>query len=569
MKSESAWNMFVFRDGRRTVPGATLARDLAEAIRVAAQGPPFAAEDQILDALLLAGEFECALTDAGHPAFLHVASITDSLAAALVNPDAISGRENLAALLNEIPPDPPSDLKISPPEGFAYYALHPLEFVDLVSRVPQSAATVGVIGVRSIGATLSALVQAAVRRTGRKAKRFTVRPTGHPYDRQTAFTPVQERSVRNLLASGAEFLVVDEGPGMSGSSFLSVGDALVQCGVAREKVTFLGSRCPDPDALRAPNGASRWRSYRSYHTQDNSRVPREAAIYVGGGDWRKYMNVDPQQWPASWIQMERLKFLSDDRRVLYKFEGLGRFGKAVYERSHQVATAGFAPRPLGIKDGFAAYPVLAGTPLSAAALTPELLDRMAVYCAFRFSDFRCRTGQDSAAIETMVRFNLAEEFGQELPLDSGTLHSEHPVLVDGRMLPHEWIRTDSHEYFKVDAASHGDDHFFPGPSDIAWDLAGAIVEWGMDKDATQSFLTRYNHASGDDPLPRIGAFLLAYTVFRFGYCKMAAGAVQGSGEEHRLLAAHQRYRSLAIQYCNELLEAEPVGATGITSLHAG
>ena len=26
---------------------------------------------------------------------------------------------------------------------------------------------------------------------------------------------------------------------------------------------------------------------------------------------------------------------------------------------------------------------------------------------------------------------------------------------------------------------HGDDHFFPGPTDIAWDLAGTIVEWEL------------------------------------------------------------------------------------------
>ena len=32
---------------------------------------------------------------------------------------------------------------------------------------------------------------------------------------------------------------------------------------------------------------------------------------------------------------------------------------------------------------------------------------------------------------------------------------------------------------KVDAAAHGDDHGFPGPVDVAWDLAGAVVEWEL------------------------------------------------------------------------------------------
>jgi hypothetical protein len=140
--------------------------------------------------------------------------------------------------------------------------------------------------------------------------------------------------------------------------------------------------------------------------------------------------------------------------------------------------------------------------------------------------------------------DVAEEFGYEMSLEPGALFSESPVLVDGRMLPHEWIHTPAGDYQKVDAASHGDDHFFPGPSDIAWDLAGAIVEWNMSADAHQRFIDVYRRVSGDDPRERIAPFVVAYAVFRCGYCLMAAEAVRGSGEEHRLLAAHDRYRAV-------------------------
>jgi thiamine kinase-like enzyme len=103
---------------------------------------------------------------------------------------------------------------------------------------------------------------------------------------------------------------------------------------------------------------------------------------------------------------------------------------------------------------------------------------------------------------------------------------------------------------KTDATSHGDDHFFPGPTDIAWDLAGAIVEWEMDSEAAEFLTSRYARLSNDDPRPRLPAFLLAYTVFRMGYCKMACEAEAGSAEEMRLRCAYQRYRNRAQRLAN-------------------
>ena len=99
--------------------------------------------------------------------------------------------------------------------------------------------------------------------------------------------------------------------------------------------------------------------------------------------------------------------------------------------------------------------------------------------------------------------------------------------------------------FKTDAADHSDDHFFPGPTDIAWDLAGAIVEWDLPRQAADYLLERYRRASGDDPESRMPGYLLAYTVFRMGYCKMAAAAVGISEEEQRLLRDYLWYRNKA------------------------
>ena len=141
----------------------------------------------------------------------------------------------------------------------------------------------------------------------------------------------------------------------------------------------------------------------------------------------------------------------------------------------------------------------------------------------------------------MLRFNLREEFGVELSAQNCELRIAKPVIADGRMLPHKWMDSDG-ALLKVDTAAHGDDHFFPGPTDIAWDLAGTIVEWELAPDAARFLLDSYFRLTGDDAQPRLPNYLLAYSVFRTAFCKMAAASMQGSEEEARLVREHHRYR---------------------------
>jgi hypothetical protein len=121
------------------------------------------------------------------------------------------------------------------------------------------------------------------------------------------------------------------------------------------------------------------------------------------------------------------------------------------------------------------------------------------------------------------------------------LKLERPVIADGRMHPHEWLRTSDGQVLKADSGSHGDDHFYPGPTDIAWDLAGAIVEWRMRPAQTRFFLEAYRRSSGDNAVSRIDDFVTAYVTFRRAYCLMAANAVHGSEEQGRLERAAAGY----------------------------
>ncbi len=541
MSLKNSCQMWVFRDGRSTVAGRLLVDGLRSALH-ALRSNRGASRDRLLDALLRAGELECALADAASLEVPRAAAVTDALARALVGlAEQPSAVEEIYAMLEGI--SAPASVSVSPPEGFSYYALHPLDFADLADAVSPRPAAAAVVGIRSIGTTLSAVLTAALARHGTRAERITVRPVGHPYARQTALTQAQTRWIAGRRASRADFLVVDEGPGISGSSFLSVGDALLQAGVERERITFLGSRYTDPDTLAAADGAARWRAFRSLVTAPTPRTPADRGAYLGSGDWRHMWLGDEPQWPACWVQMERLKFLSRDGRRLYKFDGLGRFGQAVAERARLLGELGFGPRLLSHMEGFSEYEVIDGRPMHALQISSAVLARVADYCALRAVEFGIHSPRESQ-LDSMVRFNIGEEFGPDAAALAETLTCTRPVIADGRMLPHEWVARTDGTMIKTDGATHGDDHFFPGPVDVAWDLAGAIIEWGMTAEAARYLLDRYRLRSGDDAGPRLNGYMLAYSVFRMAFCEMAAFSMRGWAEEARLRRAALHYRAL-------------------------
>lgn len=554
-------NYWVFREGRSAVDGEVLHRGLVDALRQAFDSNPpgggASESDALLDALLRSGELETALTDAGTEDVVSAAAITDCVAAALLrvgNAEFGSGSFAHSAAQLRVP----QRLNISTPEGFAYYALHPLSFAELTDTLDFGGRTVAVIGIRSIGTTLASIVMAACARRNIPARRISVRPTGHPYDRRTEFSAAQLRWLAVHRAQNAEFLVVDEGPGLSGSSLLSVGDALLEAGVERRRIRFLCSRQPDPDTLAAPEAAERWRSFQAHHiSADIPHVPQQARIYCGGGEWRRWLYADEHEWPASWSQMERLKFLSSDRKRLFKFTGYGRFGAALNDRARLLAQAGIGPQFSAVADGFTEYEVLDGRPATTGDLTHAVIDRLADYCALRSVEFRVRHTQ--SRVQEMARFNFEELTGTPAP-DWLALEESIPVVCDARMQPHEWIVMPSGTLVKTDGTSHGDDHFFPGPCDIAWDLAGAIVEWELNDDATDALLRRYEQRSGDNVRRRLSAYRVAYSAFRAAYCSMAEFALRGTAEAERLSRAAQFYLPAITRVMPKFKDPAPASA---------
>jgi len=527
-------DLWIFRDGKRTVSGSSLVSNLRRRIDGCIRD-----RNGVLDALIEAGTLETALADAGSASATTFASITNVLAETLCtgNPASV---EAAAKILDSL--DIPETLSISPPEGFTYYALHPLDFANVLSRIPEQPRQCAVIGIRSIGTTLSAVVLAALSATGGAASRITVRPSGHPYSRRTEFSPDEMRWIQQNIA--AQFLVVDEGPGRSGSTFLSVAEALVRTGVPRQNITLLGSRDPDVTSLCADNVITRWQAFPFIATSPSVNGRFEGWIYAGGGHWRHLLLPEGEPWPESWTQMERLKFISPDGQSLYKFEGMGPIGADVRDRASALANAGFGPKACDAGDGFLSYELLRGPHLRTEDISSALLNRLADYCAFRYTNFAIQNAQPRQLRE-MLEFNVSQEFGVSLSLPEEIFCTQHAVIVDGRMQPHEWIAVGGDEFVKTDGVDHGDNHFFPGPCDIAWDLAGITVEWNLEDTAVSYLFDRFCRLSGTNLIRSFSLYKLAYSVFRLGSCKMAISTVKGSPEEPRITAAYLHYRAVA------------------------
>jgi hypothetical protein len=534
-------DLWIFREGRREVSGPAMVRNIMGRLKSA---------NALLDCLIQAGELEAALADLNAPGASATARLTDALAVRLCTGETNRGVDP-AQLAGKI--EAPETISISPPEGFTYYALHPLDFARVADRIPDRPAACAVIGVRSIGTTLSAVTTAALHMRGRAATRITVRPSGHPYARNAEFSPEQERWIAERLSQSAQFLVVDEGPGRSGSTFLSVAEALGRLGVPRECITIVGSREFDPEGLCAENSADRWRGLRYVSTAPSVSNRFLNFPYLGGGDWRMHFCDAEQEWPESWTQMERLKFLSPDRRQLFKFEGMGPLGREVRGRAFLLASEGFSPAVSDAGDGFLSYTAVEGRCLRKQDVSPSLLEQIARYCSFRTSEFTC-TATPNSELRHMLEYNVQQEFGRELKLKPGQLTSATPLLADGRMQPHEWIASREGKLLKTDAISHGDNHFFPGPCDIAWDLAGTVVEWDLDAEATEFLLGKFHRLSGIEIQQQFQDYMLAYCVFRLGFCKMAMSTGVSSMEESRLESAYLHYRAKAEQ----LLDSRPV-----------
>ena len=263
--------------------------------------------------LLRAAELEGAYADAGSGEAARWAEVTEAAAAAFV-----ARRPGQPGPCPE--PREGEVLWATPPEGFVHYGLAPRDYEAPARALAGRAEEIVVVGVRTIGTALSAVVAATLRQWGAAAHRYTVRPGGHPFRRTLTLPAPLRDHVREAAPRGAWCCVVDEGPGLSGSTFLAVAEALEAAGAPPERVMLMPSHRPDPTRLVAPDAARRWGRFA---LECAATPPSLEGVDVSGGRWRAALLLPGAPWPAVWPETERRKALASDGATLRKLEGRG------------------------------------------------------------------------------------------------------------------------------------------------------------------------------------------------------------------------------------------------------
>ena len=529
------------------------------------------------EGLIGLGIFESAVADAlcperddFHPLLRRLRAISESLgvaaaaqwrrdieASAKAAADAMRQRAELA--VERWP-----DLRLKTPEGYAFYSLYPEMYADAVSAWANRVrpARVLCLGLRSIGASLSAIVAGVLRLHGIEVTSWTLRPRGHPFDRRIEWT---RDLVAALRPANATVLIVDEGPGLSGSSMTGTADALSSVGVPDEQIVFVPSWSPSPDRFKSRAAAARWpRHELIVPTFDTIRralaaegIVTDGTREISGGAWREWLAL-PQPWPAVHPQHERRKFVDSRIRpgasggreaMVARFAGLGAYGRHSMERATALADARWAPTPIALRRGFLLSPVVNGRPMSAADVSDEFLRHAAGYVAWLRAHATERSVARTDTLAAMLHANAREAFGDAalgaiaLLSRQAATFTEPATRIDGRLMPHEWMVSGA-GWIKTDALDHHRDHFFPGCADAAWDVAGLIVEFELEQPSADAVITEYERESGDATIRRrLRFYTAAYTAFRAGYCTMAAEALAQTDEGPRFAERNMYYRA--------------------------
>jgi hypothetical protein len=252
---------------------------------------------------------------------------------------------------------------------------------------------------------------------------------------------------------------------------------------------------------------------------------------ISAGAWREVPTFGASKVALCHPQHERRKFLTLDAKgaplSIMRFAGFGAAGRSVRKRAERLSDSGMTSRAIAYGNGMLVLEFISGERLWRNAGQSWIFRTMLDYIGWRAKQFQVSAHANTDVLFDMTCRNSEEAVGswttnviQRLRRD--LVEPEALTIVDGRMAPDEWLRTDR-GLTKLDAFDHGDDHFFPGPCDITWDLAGICVEFGLTDSQIDALAATYSAQSGDHWINRrLPFYLSAYRAFRIGYCHWAS-----------------------------------------------
>lgn len=458
--------MLVYGDHKETIdPGERLSAVSERLAETSAMPPGIARHGKLIAALIEAGQVLQGVADEGWPA----AELTQFVYR--LAETAVRSWDSRFLDIGELPAVPavplPRAIELRLPEGFAFYAVYPEAYAGAARRLKLDGPP-RVIGIRSIGTTLGAVAAAALG----APPPLTVRPSGDPFARKTELPP-------EAIEDAVHYVIVDEGPGLSGSSFGSVADALEDAGVPLERIAFLPSHGGDPGPHASERHRERWR-----------RAQRVPAEFDYG--WLAELFGPLEDITGS----GRLKFLGKHRGgyALIKFAGLGRSGERKLEMARALHAAGFAPEPVSLVHGFlverwceGARPLLPGE---------KPLEDIGRYLRARARLFPAEeeSGASIAELLAMCRRNLSLTLGGRACAGLGRFDAEtlqprvRRIRTDNKLDRHEWLRMPDGRLVKTDALDHHQAHDLIGCQDLSWDVAGAIEEFVLSENEARGLV---------------------------------------------------------------------------------
>ena len=575
--------MIVYGERRRTLPVRRALREL-EAARA---GDP-------VSWLIAAGELACGLLDRARERSgcddageledaCHELVLATALAIAPALSTAPAGERGAAPPRPEADPagreaaararlgalDLPAEVEVNAAlEGFSHYAVDPDQFARAARYARASIPPPRVVmGIRSIGLPLAAVVAAALP----GAALVSARPSGHPFRREVRIGDrLRERLVG--AAGGAPsrpaggdttFAVVDEGPGLSGSSFAAVAEWLAAAGVPPERTCYFPSHGGEPGPEATDVVRRRWRAARRHVVEPDLRPLTDGADAVdelAGGRWRARLRLDPATWPPASGPLERRKLIVErgGGAWLYKFAGLGRLGPLKAERARRLAAAGLHPPVGALVRGYLACewfddarPIVSLD--EAAVPRAELVAQVGAVLLARAGMPASDGGPGASPHELveMARHNTGEALGAEAAraIDRiaeaapAAARAACPVGVDGRLHRWEWIARPGGALYKVDAVDHALGHDLVGEQDRCWDLAGAAIELELDDDELEEVRRRIGRPAAPPAVEEL--YRVCYAAFQLGAAAMTESLARAGGaaeEADRLAAERGRYR---------------------------
>ena len=572
---------------------AWASRDLAAKLHGAARAlryrtdPPLTSELRAL--LIYAGQLEQGLSDAlddgtyPAPFAVTLSRYATAGAAAALYHGGMRARVALATsefVLKRLQRHEDVRLRITVPEGYAYHGLYPEQYVGAAhawarTHTPEPSGYALVVGLRTIGTSLAAMVAAVLRACGYATVTTTLRPTGHPYARSAS---INARLVRRASAA----LIVDEGPGRSGSSMAATAQALVEAGLARGRIAFLPSHQGEPGPAAAETIREWWLNTPRH--VGASRCSKDADLIahlidpftehdpvarideVGGGLWRRHAYSHMAEWPAVCAPFEAPKFLyilRSGRQLLAKFAGLNLAGPALLNgaesaagQMERTARLGIGLMPCGVAEGFVVMPWLRGRHLTPRDASASVLTELGRYIALS-AGTPLAAEEHEAGLRRLcdiVSTNVARALDPAAGAAAQCLTERVvPELLrltsrrasgDGHVAPHEWLSTAAGALCKTDNAGSTLDGTCVGVQSDAWDVAGIAVEWELDDQALAKVMQAYHAAGGAAHTDaEVNFHRLAYAAFRAGQCVLGMDVEADADERDRLSRALARYRS--------------------------